>query len=59
MTVRRGSADMTKVETGLREVDLLTRQKWRQDCKVLKQVLRSVLDDLSYYFLESKMLYQG
>ena len=29
-TARGGSADTTKVERGLREVDLLTRQKWRQ-----------------------------
>ena len=32
-TVRGGSADKTKVEIGLRELDLLTRQKWRQDCE--------------------------
>ena len=41
--MRGGSADMTEVETGLREVDLLeiglrevdllTRLKWRQDCE--------------------------
>ena len=31
--VRGGSADTTEVETGLQEVDLLTRLKWRQDCK--------------------------
>ena len=29
-TARGGSADTTKVETGLREVDLLM---WRQDCE--------------------------
>ena len=32
-TARDGSTDMTKVETGLQEVDLLTQQKWRQDCE--------------------------
>ena len=28
-----GSANTTKVVTGLREVDLQTRPKWRQDCE--------------------------
>ena len=32
--MRIGSADKTKVETGLQEVDLLTRQKWRLETEL-------------------------